>query len=182
MNQSTRNGIIIGLVIVVVAIVAIELVSRGGSGAGMFGIGNGEVPAEPTYEGRLLKEVYESDVPRDVEVRDKDAKSVVPASPDSALDTKARRFDMRVTQDGFEPNEIVVNQWDRVEIDFTAVDGKYDFSIPYLGSYFFPIEQGEKKLFIFTVSASGTFTFECRDYCPFGRTIQGSLVVLPREL
>ncbi len=184
--MNKRQNIIVGvLVVVVVLVIALGMQFGDEEGGGIFQRGEGtpaDESAKPTYEGRPLEEVYESEVPRGATVQDEDAKFVVPASPNPALDTKARRFDIKATKDGFEPDEIVVNQWDRVELDFTAVDGKYDLSIPYLGSYFFPAKQGETKLFTFTVPTSGTFTFECRDYCPAGSIIKGTLVVLLKEL
>ena len=129
----------------------------------------GEVSSSQLY--------YSSEVPRNAVLTP--TKNEAPASANSELDSKARFFDMNASRSGFSPSTITVNKGDTLYIDFTATDGAYDLDIPYLGAYFTKVDQSKTKRLPFDVSLSGTFVFECRDYCPRGGAIQGSLVVLP---
>ncbi len=107
-------------------------------------------------------------------------KNEAPASTNSELNSKARFFNMMASHGGFSPSTITVNKGDTVYIDFTATDGAYDLDIPYLGAYFSKVDQGKTKRLPFDIpSISGTFVFQCRDHCPLGGAIRGSLVVLP---
>lgn len=108
-------------------------------------------------------------------------KSEAPASANSALQSKARFFDMQATVNGFTPSSIIVNKGDTVYLNFSARDGDYDFDIPYLGAYFSVVKKGTMRRLPFDVWQSGTFEFACRDYCPPGKKIRGSIVVLPQQ-
>ena len=44
-------------------------------------------------------------------------------------DVRFRIFDVSMDKNGITPPEIVVNQGDTVQFNFTAVDGKYDLSL-----------------------------------------------------
>lgn len=106
-------------------------------------------------------------------------KKEAPASANGGLDTKSRFFDLSATRSGFSPEIITVKAGDTVYIDFVAIDEDYDLDIPYLGNYFTRVEKGKTKQLPFDVRTSGTFVFQCRDYCPSSGPIKGSLVVLP---
>ncbi len=121
---------------------------------------------------------YSPEIPKDV-VTTTVGKAEAPASGNPSLDTKMRFYDMKATVRGFSPSNIAVNKGDTVEIDFTAVDGAYDLDFPYLGAYFSTVKKGEMKKFPFDTSIPGTFIFECRNSCPPGGKIQGTLIVLP---
>ncbi|MDP3975044.1 MAG: cupredoxin domain-containing protein [Candidatus Jorgensenbacteria bacterium] len=106
-------------------------------------------------------------------------KNEAPASANVELDTKIKFFDMRAARGGFVPSSITVNKGDSLSVDFTATDGDYDLDIPYLGAYFSVVREGTTRKLPFDTSLPGTFTFQCRDYCPSGGVIRGSLIVLP---
>lgn len=106
-------------------------------------------------------------------------KNEAPASANPDLDTKIRFFDLKATKNGFEPDSFTVNKGDNVQFDFTAVDGDYDLDFPYLGAYFSVVKEGNMRRLPFDTGLPGTFIFQCRDYCPAGKKIQGELIVLP---
>ena len=120
---------------------------------------------------------YVPQIPKDAELSVPKLES--PASTNKDSETKALFFDLKAARDGFNPPKITVNKGDNLQIDFTAVDGDYDLDIPYLGVYFAAVKKGTTKRLPFDTSLSGTFVFECRDYCPPGGTIEGELIVLP---
>ena len=101
----------------------------------------------------------------------------IPASP-SAEREKLRLFKISATRTGFNPENITVNKGDLVQIQINALDGDYDFSLPWIGIYQF-IKKGEQKRVSFQVTDKGTLFFECKNFCPAGSIIKGSIVVLP---
>ncbi len=133
----------------------------------------------PMYAGQKVADIYSAAIPTNATVTQ--AISVVPASPDSSLLTKNRTYKISASASGFDPSSFTVNAFDTVTLDFTAVDGNYDLSIPYLGIYFYPVQKGQMKELILTPTDSGVFTFECRDYCPKSGTIKGTLTVIPQK-
>ncbi len=104
--------------------------------------------------------------------------SEVPA----AANTQAQLgiFDMTVGASGYSPATLTVRQGNLVQIKLTATDGNYDFSLPYLGIYA-SVNKGETKNISFGATTSGSYIFECRDFCPSGSKIQGALIVLPNK-
>ncbi len=99
-----------------------------------------------------------------------------PAAP--GRDEKVGIFEMKVSAAGFEPNSITVSKDDIVQIRLTAEGGDYDFSMPYNGLYT-KVSNGETQQISFGVNTAGTYGFTCRDFCPPGKIISGSIIVLP---
>lgn len=120
------------------------------------------------------RSVFTSEVPQNAKPTEPVIES--PAAPNS--DAKFGIFNMTVGENGYEPSIITVGQGNLVQIKLTALDGDYDFNMPYKGLYQF-VKEGETKQISFGVKTSGTFAFECRDFCPEGKKIMGELVVLP---
>ena len=143
-------------------------------GVGVVGTGS-ESESNPLPAS--FDEYYTPAVPREATLTP--TKNEAPASPNKELNSKARFFDLKADRDGFSPEIITVNRGDTVYVDFTAVDGVYDLDIPYLGAYFTKVEEGKTKRLPFDARTFGTFVFQCRDYCPRGGPIKGSLIVLP---
>jgi len=133
-------------------------------------VSNPSVPplAPPTYTPEVPKNAVQT-LP----------KAEAPASSNPELDTKLKFFDLKASNSGFNPNAITVKKGDSLQVDFTAVDGDYDLNFPYLGAYFSVVRRGVTKRLPLDTSLTGTFTFECRDFCPPGKKIQGQLIVLP---
>jgi len=122
--------------------------------------------------------VFSPDVP--VDATPSVPKNEAPASANPTLGTKLLFFDLKAVAGGFTPSSFTVHKGDSLHISFTAVDGDYDLDFPYLGAYFSAVKKGQTKDVPFDTSISGTFAFECRDYCPASGKIQGSLIVLPQ--
>lgn len=135
--------------------------------------------ATDTYQGYKIADIYSASVP--ASAAPTPAQSVVAATPNPSLPIKNRTYNMSASASGFNPSSITVNAFDTITLEFTAVDGTYDFSIPYLGAYFYPVQKGQTKELILTASGAGTFTFQCRDYCPPGGAIKGTLTVIPQK-
>lgn len=133
--------------------------------------------SEPMYNGRPLNELYNPEVPSNAAPTE--AKQVGPASPDKSITIQSRLYDISASTQGFSPDTLTVNEYDTVRINFTAVDGAYDFSIPYLGVGFAPVPKGTTKLLVFTASGAGTFSFECGNACPASGKIKGSIIIIP---
>jgi len=135
---------------------------------------NGNTPVSMDNLGLPTGEVFTSEVP-------KDAKLTAPAGQSAAapgVEEKLGIFNMTVSANGFEPNSITVKLGDVVHINLTARGGDYDFAMPWSGLYA-SVKNGEAKPITFGATSAGTFLFSCRDMCPAGKTIRGSIVVLP---
>lgn len=130
-----------------------------------------------TSQSVSLSSPYTPEVPSGATLTE--PKTVGPATSVAGSTSKARFFDMKATKNGFVPSSLTVNAGDTVYIEFSAVDEIYDLDIPYLGVYFSAVQEGTSRRLPFDTPQSGTFLFSCRDFCP-GKTIQGSLVVLPK--
>jgi len=157
---------------VIAGIIARKEKSPGGGVAGLPQEGEGE-----TAKTVPFADYYDPDIPEGATLTP--TKNEAPASSNSELDSKSRFLNLSATEKGFLPEMITVRKGDTIYVDFTATDGSYDLDIPYLGTYFRKIEKGETKRLPFDVRTAGSFVFQCRDYCPRGGSIRGSLIVLP---
>ncbi len=106
---------------------------------------------------------YKLEVPDIVEVPPTEPVASAPTSPDSK--TRLSVYAVEVSQSGFSPSRISISHNDSIEIIIYALDNDYDVAIPFLGLYS-RIGQGEEKSINFRATVEGTFTFECRDFCP----------------
>jgi plastocyanin len=84
-------------------------------------------------------------------------------------------FNLTIDRNGFHPASLAVKRGDIVQIKVTSLDGTYDMWIPRKAMYW-KIPKGETKPFTFTAAEIGTFLFECRDFCPSGKILQGTLI------
>lgn len=138
----------------------------------------GALPGTSGYKNPAA-EFYSSEVPKSATVSV--PKNEAPASANPSLDTKIKSFDLQATRSGFIPSSFTVKSGDNLQISFTAVDGDYDLSIPYLGASFNTVKKGATKILPFDTSLPGTFTFTCSASCPSSGKITGQLIVLPRK-
>lgn len=118
--------------------------------------------------------VFTSEVPAGAEPTEPAISA--PAAPDRT--EKLNIFNMAVSAAGYEPDSITVKKGDIMTIRLTAQGGTYDVQIPYTGHYA-KVSNGETKEVSVGMNTAGTYTFLCRDFCPQGRTISGSIIVLP---
>jgi len=165
--------ILTALIVFIIGGVVFAVVNRKNKETG------GNLPSEknqasnsPTAEA---KKYYTAEVPENAKLT-KPAQEF-PSSP-GKTEKKIRIFDMKVSKDGFSPNNLVVNRGDTIQINMTALDGDYDFSMP-VGHFYQFSKIGETKNITFDATLDGTFVFECRDHCPTGKVIKGKIVVLP---
>lgn len=137
--------------------------------------GNKTVEDLPPYNVLELQEnKYTAETPKNVTESVAVAEAPITGNPS----VKQGFYDINMSRDGFSPNSIAVKRGNLVKIRVTAVDGDYDFRIPYTEMSIF-IKKGETKPISFQATASGTFLFECRDACPLNKKVSGTLVVIP---
>lgn len=175
MTPKQRNIVIIFAVVILAGIV-IGIILKGSrpqatpSGSQ---VGPTSVPTSSKPAG------YDSNIPTGATLTI--PKNEAPASANPSLDTKIKSFDLQATRSGFIPSSFTVKSGDNLQISFTAVDGDYDLSIPYLGASFNTVKKGVTKILPFDTSLPGTFTFACSASCPSSGKITGQLIVLPRK-
>jgi heme/copper-type cytochrome/quinol oxidase subunit 2 len=99
-----------------------------------------------------------------------------PAAPN--VSAKLGFYDIDMSKDGFSPSSVAVKRGNLVKLRVTAVDGDYDFVIPYL-EMSVSIKKGETRQVSFQADAEGTFLFECSTACPSNKKISGMLVMIP---
>ncbi len=100
------------------------------------------------------------------------------SQPNAAPGAKFGVFRIAVGSNGYSPSSITVKQGDTVEINLETQDGKYDIFSSSAGFYT-SASPGKPGKVSFQAGVSGTFLFNCRDLCPGGAIIRGSLIVLP---
>jgi plastocyanin len=130
--------------------------------------------ALPTVEGgtrvvsdEVIKtpEVGASTTPKDVAV------------PTNVLETGPsafRQFEMKGERGKYVPSTLVVNEGDVIDINFTAVDAKYNVFFPDFGVYR-TIEKGASIKIQFQGYPFGKYGFYCKDIC--GKEVTGTLIV-----
>jgi len=99
--------------------------------------------------------------------------------PNNNGKTKSGFFKINISRIGYEPETIAVKKGDLVNIEITSKDGNYDIFLP--GTFYLFIPRNETKTLAFETNAypTGTYNFRCRDYCPVGKIISGSFIILP---
>lgn len=175
--EKKQIAVLSGLAAAVVLVIAVGVLTRSGGEAGRFvGGGNGLTPGGDTEnpEEEQAPRFYSAEVPENAAPTPPVHES--PAAPN--VEARLGFFEMKVSAAGFTPAELTVKQGNLVQIKITALDDDYDWHLPYLGLSLV-VRKGETKQASFQVTAPGTYRFECRDYCPIGRTIGGELVVIP---
>ena len=147
---------------------------------------DGEVPAE---EGVPAEEVEEAviptreEVPEDivvpevgVEVEEGVAVPETVAETSAGAETKLRHFEIKAENNLYTPSTIIVNKGDLIDIEFIAVDKKYDFVLPDYG-----IDQvaepGQKRFINFQAVNEGKFLFYSDLYGGFEGEMKGYIIV-----
>ncbi|MFH1162025.1 MAG: hypothetical protein V1696_01985 [Candidatus Jorgensenbacteria bacterium] len=173
-----KQIIIVGAAVVIVAAVVIAgVLSKGGGaapgGAGVpTGLGGAAV-------GALEATGYVPEVPKGV-VETKVENEILVQSPAGELRGRVGTYAITATRSGYEPSQLVVKLGDAVTIELAAEGGTFDMYSESAGFYT-SASEGGKGTVSFTASMPGTFLFKCRDYCPAGGKIQGTLVIKPGE-
>lgn len=84
--------------------------------------------------------------------------TVAPASPGGS--ESIRKFDIKIQEDKFSPDTVIVNKGDIIQLSITALDKNYDFTQPDFG-FKKSIPRGQTQEIGFQASAVGKFTFFC---------------------
>ncbi len=167
------------IVLVAVALIVVAAVVTGVFLRKSEPVGPGEkgTEGEVTMPGPGGEEipVFNSETPDGAKLTPPTA-AEAPAAP--GTEERFGAFNMTASAAGFNPGQITVGKGDVVQIRITAEEDDFDFSLPYNGIYVM-VPKGETKQITFGINTEGTYTFMCRDYCPAGKTISGSLIVLP---
>ena len=167
-----QTYVVVGTCVVIILVVGISIISKTSK--------QPSAPAVPLTQGVPASSVpsnpsgYVAGVPKGAALTQ--TVSEAPAAPSAT--ERLRVFQMSASEGGYLPSTITVNKGDIVNIKLTALAGDYDFSMPYTGMYQ-SVKQGETKQIGFGAVTAGTFTFECRSFCPAGGKITGSVIVLP---
>lgn len=100
-------------------------------------------------------------------------------APVVGTENKHGTFKIQIINGRFEPSSLAVKKGDVVSFEFIPAAVPYDFYIPAYGAYKATLPADKESRLDFRASDSGTFLFECRDYCPADRKITGQFVILP---
>lgn len=85
-----------------------------------------------------------------------------------------RQFEMKGEGGRYIPSTLIVNEGDVIDINFTAVDAKYNVFFPDFGVYR-TIEKGTSMKIQFQGYPFGKYGFYCKDIC--GKEVTGTLIV-----
>lgn len=165
----------LGLIIILVAVVVWQLKSNTNQVAPTETVANPFVPGEGA--STTPRDWAETDVRKEVPVgvvvpeptstvpailKDKVAipETTAPANPGNT-EAMTRAYSVRAEADKFIPEQIIVNQGDTVQINFTAVDKAYDIV---LSGYNMKqsLAPGQTKLFEFQALQDGDFIYYCK--------------------
>jgi len=160
-----KKVIMIAVVVVVVVVVAVALIllvkqspSVPGPAAGPAG-GKPAAPAGPVTRETAPENVTvpnqgDKNAPQNVAV----PSSVSPGSASGS--TSIRKFSIKIENNEFTPNTVIVKLGDTVDLSFTAVDRDYDFTQPDYG-FKASVLKGSSQRIQFGATAAGKFTFYC---------------------
>ena len=98
--------------------------------------------------------------------------------PDPGETKRQGFYEVKANKDGYAPSSLTVGRGNIVTIDFTSEDAQYDIFSESFGFYV-TAPRGDTKQISFKAGTVGSFLFECRDFCPSGKKIQGQLIVIP---
>lgn len=171
MGQKKWYGVAAACLIVACAVVLAVVLPETGTD---LTPGGEENPSVGNGETTLEREGYITGVPADAAISAPDAEALASTN----VTEKFRVYDIAITKDGYNPDAITVNRGDVVQLNLTAIDGPYDFSMPYTGLWQAMVE-GDTRQVSFGATSAGTFEFRCERICPDGKVIRGQLIVLP---
>ncbi len=175
-------GIAIAVAAVILIIVLVSLSRQNSSSSGTSPEqASGNSPEPQKFATREAP-------PTDIVVPDKNsenlqeniAKPAVVASANSTNDSSYRSFDIKISNDAFTPDTVIVNQGDTANINVTAVDKNYDFNQPDYG-FNVMIKKGETKKIQFGATAAGKFIFYCVSCGGPEKGPQGYIIVASKD-
>lgn len=166
-------ALIVVLAVIIVGIIVAGIISRTEQkeeGATLEGAG---VETE-TATGEKQIPIFTPEVPKDAVL----TPPKVDIKPDSGTTKRQGFYEIKATKDGYVPNSLTVGQGNIVTIDFTSEGTQYDMFSESFGFYV-TAPRNDTKQISFKAGTVGTFLFECKDFCPSGKKIQGQMIVIP---
>jgi heme/copper-type cytochrome/quinol oxidase subunit 2 len=157
------------LVLVVIALVVFGIMTKSDENKPSGDVENVDVKATTT----IPESGYSSEVPENIEITTPKIEAPLGGNNNNAT---IGLFEMSVSKDGFSPSQLAVKNGNVVQINLTAVDGNYDWELPWFGLYY-SISKGETKNISFQATSPGTLDFYCRDFCPAGGKIAGKIII-----
>lgn len=189
-----KRNIIIGVVaaVVVVGLAWWGLSNRGGQTgiiggpSGTVGAPKGQDAMRPENKDALqtvqggTREVVQTKIATPGEGASSTTKGVaVPTTVVQTGPSAFRHFDISASGNTYSPNIIVVNEGDVIDLNFTAVDGKYDLFFPDFGIYK-AAAKGEIVKLQFQGNPFGEYKFYCKDSCGSAK-VEGKLIVNKKQ-
>jgi cytochrome c oxidase subunit 2 len=102
------------------------------------------------------------------------ARAQEPATPPPGA---AHEIKMTAKKYEFDPSTITVKKGERVRLLITALDRDHGFKLEAFGINQ-KLKKGDTETIEFTADKSGTFPFQCSEFCGFGHgRMKGKLVV-----
>jgi plastocyanin len=89
-----------------------------------------------------------------------------------------RTFNIKAEGGKFNPSTVIVNEGDTVHINFTAVDGTYDMTLPDYGLKQTATE-GQTKIFEFQATNDGQYTYYCESCGGLNSSAKGFIIIKP---
>ncbi len=167
-NQTNKNTWVWVVGVVVLVLVAGYYFMTSSPFINKGGEERGSTSTQPTFNKEVPEVVVQKEATKPIEVDvPKDVK------------TQFGAYEIKGEGGAFQPAELIVPEGGRVQINFTAVDADYDISFaPPIGAYL-KAKKGETATFGFDASNSkvGAYTFVCKDFCPSGKEMKGTLVI-----
>ncbi len=176
-----KKALLLGVAgVVVVVIIALVAITVRRSTVAPQG-GKGKAPAGEQLPGGVSTRAA---VPVNVVVPDAKATGTpanvaIPsttAPANSANSATFRKFGIKLQGGKFVPDTVIVNQWDTVHMDLTAVDGDFDFTQSDFG-FKLPLPKGVAKVLEFSATGQGNFLFYCTVCGGPEKGPQGHLIV-----
>ncbi|MFH0806278.1 MAG: cupredoxin domain-containing protein [Candidatus Brennerbacteria bacterium] len=138
--------------------------------------GGDEAPG--TIEGALNGgQIFTSEVPESAVLTTPTQTIEIVNQPGERPGVKFRIFQIVANRNGYTPSSLTVNRGDTVEINLNADGESYDMFSSSAGFYASAAPNAPGKV-SFKAGTGGTFLFECRDHCPPGDKIKGTLIVI----
>ncbi|MGA2632468.1 MAG: cupredoxin domain-containing protein [Terriglobia bacterium] len=105
------------------------------------------------------------------------ARAQEPASPAGT----AHEIKMTAKKYEFDPSTVTVKKGERVKLLITALDRDHGFKLEAFGINQ-KLKKGDTETIEFTADKTGTFPFQCSEFCGFGHgRMKGKLVVEEAE-
>lgn len=162
-----------------VGVAVVVLVAWYGISGGPMGRGNPATPSDNSSENLIdlnAKLLFSPVVPA----------SAAPTPPEQVFfsgeeGVRLNSFSIVADRGAFTPSTIVVEGGQNVQVNFTAVDRDYDIGVAAPIGAYVVAKAGETQVFGFSMDQEGTYAFRCQQFCPEGRAIEGSIIILKKN-